>query len=130
MNIQEAVRNLTKQFQEYSYDGCLPEACHAINQASRDLIKAFIDTHGSCVTYKVNRYGGEKTKPIFKKVCDASEVKNFGASFVLESRDPELERMLLEREASPYTGATEDATRIKQIHLRVHEIDGEILLWT
>ena len=63
-------------------------------------------------------------------VENAQEVCNFDATYVLAEPDSELERMLLEREAAPYTGMKDDGTRIDAIADYAQAIGAVDLIWT
>ena len=79
----------------------------------------------------VNRCGGEKGKrEIWIWEWDGSPVCNFGCSFVLSAFDAELDRLLRERDAAPYTGASDDYRRINEIFARIEAVGGINLFWT
>ena len=128
--VAEAVEELTKQFDKHFVDATLPEACGPINDASRNIVRAVIKVYGHAYVCRINRSEEEQKQPVFRLIENADEVKNFDASYVLAEPDPELERLLLEREASPYTGMRDDKTRIDQIADHALEIGSVDLLWT
>jgi hypothetical protein len=128
--IRKAVDELNKQFAIH-YDGCgLPEACASINDASRSIVRAVIQVRGHAYVCKINRDDDERRKPVFRLIENAEEVKNFDASYVLAEPDTEMEKMLLERESSPYTGVRDDAKRIDEIADHATSIGALDLIWT
>jgi hypothetical protein len=128
--VQAAVDELNKQFAVHYQDCQLPEACGPINDASRNIIRAVIKVCGHAYVAQINRDEEERKQPLFRMIENADEVKNFGATYVLAEPDPEMERLMLEREASPYTGMRDDAARIDAIAERAIEIGAIDLIWT
>lgn len=128
--IRQAVEELNKQFAIH-FDGCnLPEACEPVNDASRDIIRAVIQIHGHAYICRINRDKDERKKPTYRYVENHTEVKNFDASYVLAEPDADLERMLLAREARPYTGMASDAELIDEIANHAKSIGALDLIWT
>jgi hypothetical protein len=129
-NIAEAVANLDTQFAAHISDGALPEACGPINDASRGIVAAVIKVCGHAYIAQINRSTDEQKKPVFVYIEAAAEVKNFDGSWVFARPDPDLEKLLLEREAASYSGMRDDAKRIDAITDRAVEIGGLTLIWT
>lgn len=127
--VLEAVRELNHQFAIH-FDGCLPEACGPINDASRAIIAAVIKAHGHAYVCVINRDDEERKKPLFRYVENAMEVKNFQATYVLTEPDSELERLMLAREAARYGNMTEDEIRINAIADHAQKIGALDLIWT
>ena len=101
------------------------------NDHARDLIAAFAQEHGGeCWLGLVNlsRDNGSRGKPPIWK-WTGGLVYNFGARFVIPKHDAELERLILERDQAPYTGASADYSRIHTIFARIDAIGGEPLFW-
>ncbi len=110
-------------------DGCLPcEADDNVNDASRALIDTALREHGSAWLGIVNRSGDHCQPWIW--AWDGHPVENFGAAFVLPAHDAELERLLQERHAAPYTGVAEDARLVEGIMSRISAVGGFSLVWT
>lgn len=130
--VEEAARALDNTFAEALRAGggmSLQEANGDLNDASRALIAAFVQEYGSCWLGRVNLYTDEQRKrPIW--MHKGGTVYNFGASFVLAEFDKELQDMILERDAAPYTGTSDDAERVDAIYERVKELGGHSLAWS
>lgn len=111
--------------------GCLPESDLDINNASREIISAMRQVHGEAWIGNINlhkRHRGEPEQVMWK--WDGKLVCNFEVAFVLPKHDPELERLIEERFASPYNGTLADCVKIDAIHDRLKEIGGVHLSWT
>ena len=105
------------------------EADANINDAARSLIAAVLRDHGSAWLGNVNR-GRDDHRPWIWAWDGDQSVENIGADFVMPAHDAELERLLQERHAAPYTGVAEDARRVEGILSRVSAVGGFSLVWT
>lgn len=99
-----------------------------LNDHTRNLIAAYAQEHGECWLGKVNLYAEDRGKPCQWK-WDGGLVYNFGASYVIPHQDAELERLVLERDAAPYTGTKDDYARIACIFDRIAAVGGYSLTW-
>jgi hypothetical protein len=93
-----------------------------LNQASRALTRAM----RPCYLVKVNRY--DKDTPHIEEYRKGM-VFNFQASFAIPVNDPELLRLLEERDTAEYTGTSADSVRVDAIYKQMGELGGEILSW-
>ena len=131
--IIQAQKSLTdKVVQELrENDGCLPEACETINNASRRVVATMRAAKGQAWLGKVNLYGddrGRRDKILWE--WDGGIVYNFSACFVLPAFDEKLVDMIHQRDISPYTGTADDAVKIDAIFDRVQQLGGVLLHWT
>ena len=110
-------------------DGSPLEAHEGINAASRAIVQAMADEHGAAYLGRMTRQRDERDTPPIAP-WDGSPVLNFSADFVLPTDDAELARMILAREAAPYTGTRADIPHVRAIVDRITEIGGELLVWT
>lgn len=99
-----------------------------LNDLQRELIAAFEREHGQAWLGSVNLYKEDKGKPVIWR-WQGDLVRNFEARFVLPCFDLELQTLILDRAAGPYTGTVEDYQRVTAIHGRIHELGGECLIW-
>lgn len=104
-------------------DGCVT---YVANQASRALIRSW----RPCWIGKINLYGDMRGK----KECILEEYKsgkvyNFSCSFIIPQYDEELVRLILERDTSEYTTATDDGKKVDVIFARIEELGGTTLHW-
>jgi hypothetical protein len=113
-------------------DGCLVEADEGVNEASRAVIRAMHAEHGVAWLGKINLHGDERGKAEHAAWPWDGEAPlyNFGCAWVAPVRDEELVRLILERDAAPYTGTATDSIRIERIFARLEAIGGHYLLWT
>lgn len=125
----EAVKNLDRQFAIH-FDGCLPEACVPINDASRAIIHAVIQAKGHAYICSINRDDKERENPLMRLVETATEVHNFEGTYVLTEPDQELERLMLTREARAYVSMKRDGVHIDEIADRAKAIGAIDLIWT
>ena len=123
-------------------DGFHPEeADPELNEANRRVIEAMSAAHGGeCWLGRVNLHQGlpddddgqheppHWTTPLWK--WSGKPVYNFGASFVVPRYDDELERLIQERDAAPYTTAAADYQRVTAIDERLIAVGGVCLHWS
>jgi len=116
------------------HDGWPGEADSTINNASRSLIAAMLETHGRAFLGNINLDGKARQKNggtiegVVWEHFDGVLVYNFGADFVLPADDAELRRLIWERDAD-YRPA-EESNRIATIIDRAHAAGGKLLFWT
>lgn len=138
MNVQEAHGKLSREFMRGVREcgGWPGESDDEINDASRAVVEAMRAEHGQAWLGKINLYdadrvknGGGRPEQVLWK-WDGSLVHNFEACFVAPCFDAELVRLIVERDAAPYTGTREDCARIEAITDRINAIGGVNLFWT
>ena len=116
------------------------EADPVLNAASRKVIEAMAAANGGeCWLGRVNLHKGQREDddgrheplhwqtPLWK--WTGKPVCNFGASFVVARFDAELERLIRERDAAPYTTTAADYERVTVIHERLDAVGGVRLHW-
>jgi hypothetical protein len=122
--------------------GCHPdEADPELNEANQGVIEAMAAAHGGeCWLGHVNlehdlpddddghHEPPHDATPLWK--WSGKPVYNFGASFVVPRYDAELERLIQERDAAPYTTTAADYQRVTAIHERVDAVGGVCLHWS
>lgn len=101
-------------------DGCCEPV---VNQLSRATIRV----NRPCYIWRVNRY--DRSKHPIATEYRKGMVFNFEGSFVTKEKDPELLRLLEEREAAIYTGVMDDSARIDAIFARMTAVGGVTLHW-
>ena len=107
----------------------LPEADNHQNDRQRGIISAMKAERGDAWLGLINRHGEERERlPLWQ--WDGGLVCNFAADFVVPRYDAKLEQLIVQREAAPYTGSTDDAARLEPIIERVHTLGGVHLIWT
>jgi hypothetical protein len=117
------------------------EADSERNDANRGVIEAMAAAHGGeCWLGRVNLDHGlpkdddSEHEHFYADVplwrWSGKPVYNFGASFVVPRHDAELERLIRERDAAPYTTTAADYQRVTAIHERVTEVGGALLHWS
>lgn len=106
-------------------EGCVPESCAAVNDASRTVIAEVRAEHGVAWLGDVNQR--DHALPIW--LWDGAPVCNFGADFVLPRHDAELERMIVEHRTASWN-ARHAAARINVIFERVKALGGTVLVWS
>lgn len=112
---------------------CPKENDWHLNNASCNLVEAMISEHGANVRFgRINLYTQEdKEKPIWSpKEKNQAERWVFGACFVLPKYDAEIERLILERDRSEYTGTKDDFQRVNKIVNRIKDVNGVLLHWS
>lgn len=130
MKIEEAVRehnNAVTRSVRVSESFGPVEADAQVNRTACDVIKAVFENHGIAVLVSLNYAptGEEKVR-----VWDGcSVIYNFDADAVLPVDDPEVRRLIAERDAAKYTGTRADGERIDAIHQRIKEVGGHLLVW-
>jgi hypothetical protein len=116
------------------------EADPVLNEASRRVIEAMAAAnHGECWLGRVNLHKGlpedndgrheplHWQTPLWK--WTGKPVCNFGAGFVMPRYDAELERLIRERDETPYTTTAADYERVTGIHERLDVVGGVNLHW-
>jgi hypothetical protein len=117
------------------------EADPVLNDASRAVVEAMAAANGGeCRLGRVNLYKGQPDDddglheplhwetPLWK--WTGKPVCNFGASFVVPRYDAELERLIRDRDAAPYTTTATDYERVTVIQERLDTIGGLNLHWS
>lgn len=131
MSVIDAVKWLDKKLEPWydPTDGMLylPEADVGINNASAEIIMAMQAEHGEVWLANVNPL---KDGEVIRKAERDEIFYNFCASYCLPCYDAELEKMMKDRLAAPYTGTADDAARLKPIWKRIAELGGQTLVWT
>ena len=100
-----------------------------LNDRSRLLVQAYKNEHGSAWLGRINLYREQEGRPIIWDCADPTGVHVYGASFVLPAYDAELERMIVERDLTPYTGTGADSKLVGVIFERIEQLGGHLLLW-
>ena len=78
---------------------------------------------------KINLYNDDDRAQIMW-AWDGGIVYTFGPSFVVPKYDAELEQMIRDRDASPYTGTRDDAVLVDAIFDRLYALGGKSLIWS
>lgn len=113
---------------EHEIEGTYPYR-NPLNDRSRLLIQSYRNEHGAAWLGRVNLCPELKDRPVIWE-CAASEVAEaYGASFVLPAHDAELERMIVERDRTPYTGTAADSLLVDAIFARIEQLGGHGLFW-
>ena len=98
------------------------EADAALNNASREVIRAMREEHGAAflvhMEFGLYEWNGE------------TPLQNFIASAVLPTRAQKVDDLVAERKNAPYTGSKDDRVRVEAIFAAVKEAGGEILVWS
>lgn len=130
--IVEAQKRMAHAFIEAlrRHDGLTPAECdEQLNSASQDTVARYRQQYGTVWLGQINPYSDErKANPLWEYKGEG--VHNFGASFVVPAYEAELERLLLERLAAPYTGMADDKVRIDAIFDRIEALGGTHLHWS
>lgn len=131
MNMKEARAALARELARSAAegDGWAREADDGVNGASRALVAAVHAEHGAAWLGRINR-SREERSPVVLTAWDGAPVCNFGADFVVPCDDEEVTRLVLAREAAPYTSVSDDVPRVTAIFDRVKAIGGSLLVWT
>lgn len=116
MNLKEAVENLNKQFCVITL-----ESNSELNDASREVIRAFRVFHGKAFLVKINNY-------TITEWDGKSLVCNFDADAVVSSRDPELVDLLSAYESNE--NFSKNREYIQAIFDRIEVLNGEVLYWS
>jgi len=129
MTVQNAERQLTNAlFDSFRRgDGWPTENDGDLNAASRAIVDSMYAENGQAYLGKINLYGEDQ--PIWEYDGETM-VYNFGASFVLLCFDAELERLILARASTPYTGTRADAVLVDEILDRIKAVGGVSLFWS
>jgi len=130
--VETAEKRLTDAVREglRAGDGSLPESYTPVNSASRAMVCAMQQDHGQAWLGKINLYSDDDRQHILWQYEPGKTVYNFGAAFVLPCYDAELERLIRERDAAPYTGTRDDRKRVDAIVQRIGALGGVHLLWS
>jgi len=123
MYLQSIIQKENEYFKTY---GGPTEADFSINDIQREKIQAFYQQHPNTHVGKINRT--ERVGSPIEKYT-SQKVFNFQYDFIIPQHDPELERLLLEREQATYTGTKEDTVRLDKIYVRVKQLGGNYLYW-
>jgi len=99
------------------------------NDKQRHLISDMYDKNGQCWLGNINIYDHNRDKPVIWK-WEEEFVYNFGCAFVIPAYDEELERLILERDKTPYTGTADDYVLVSAIINRVTSLGGTCLIWS
>jgi hypothetical protein len=99
------------------------------NNSQRHIISDIEEKNGGCWLGNINIYDSNRDKPVMWQ-WDEGFVYNFECSFVVPKYDEELERLILERDKTPYTCTSDDLVLVKAITDRVFEIGGRCLMWS
>lgn len=96
------------------------------NATQRARLVAYLAEQGRAWLGKVNIY-----PPAIAELVPYTGqlVRNFEADFVVPCPDPTLLRLIIERDAAPYTDTTADAQRIDAIFERIAVLGGLVLTW-
>jgi hypothetical protein len=133
-SLQDARQRLTEVVVQdiRAGDGWFTESNEDVNDASRRLVAAMRETHGSCWLGIINRYShhGDTERTPWIWEWDSSLLYNFGCSFVIPKPDGELVRLLRERYDAEYTGTAADSVRMDAIFDRIYALGGCYLTWT
>ncbi len=129
--IIDAKRAHTNAFYESWKEGggCPLEGDEMLNYTAHEVIRAYKDEFGAAWLGKINLYAEDKGKPPVWE-WDGGQVYNFGACFVLPAYDAEIERLIKERDAAPYTGTKDDYARVDAITALVEQRGGDNLIWS
>jgi len=96
------------------------------NRISRAKVRAMLRENGSVFIWDCNPF--EKTAVVWE--YKRGMVYNFDGSFITPQYDIDLEWMMRDRLESPYTGATDDFTRINAIFDKADEMGMTHLTWS
>jgi hypothetical protein len=113
---------------EHEIEGTYPYR-NSLNDRSRLLIQSYRNDHGTAWLGRVNLYKEQEGQPIIWECADAEVAEVYGASFVLPAYDAELERMIVERDRTPYTGTADDSKLVGAIFERIEQLGGHVLFW-
>jgi len=99
------------------------------NDDQRQIIRDMYEQNGGCWLGNINMYDSNRDKPVMWQ-WNEDFVYNFGCSFVIPKYDEELERLILERDKTPYTGTSDDYKLVTAITDRIAKIGGRCLMWS
>jgi hypothetical protein len=85
--------------------------------------------YGQAWLGKINLHNEDRRR-IMWQYDPVEPIYNFGASFVVPAYDPELERLIRERDQAPYEGTAKDRVRVGAIMERLTAIGGHHLTWS
>ena len=130
MTLAKARADMTRRVVEHWQEN-QPEASDKLNNASRRLVEAMAEEHGTVFLGNVNLYDADHGKPVtFRKYPDGEMVYNFQHGFVVPTDDAELRRLIEERDQAEYTGTNDDYERVTAISDRLEAIGGQNLHWS
>ena len=98
-----------------------------INDISRAIIRRY-KTQGEAWLGNINLYEETRGKPVIWQYTKGI-IYNFGASFVVPCYDAQLEKLIIDRDKTPYTGTTQDRALLEKIYDRIEELKGTHLSW-
>lgn len=101
-------------------------AMNAHNDAQRTRLAAYRAEHGRVWIGKVNIYPPARAE---LSEYTGQMVHNFEADYAVPKPDPDLLRLIIERDEAPYTSTTDDGPRIDAIFARIAELGGLLLTW-
>lgn len=113
---------------EHEIEGTYPYR-NSLNDRSRLLIQSYRNEHGTAWLGRINLYKEQEGQPVIWECADAEVAEVYGASFVLPAYDEELERMIVERDRTPYTGTADDSILVGAIFERIEQLGGYALFW-
>ena len=113
---------------EHEIEGTYPHR-NPLNDRSRLLIQAYRNEHGTAWLGRINLYKEQEGQPVIWECAEAGVAEVYGASFVLPAYDAELERMIVERDRTPYTGTADDSKLVGAIFERIEQLGGHALFW-
>jgi hypothetical protein len=87
-----------------------------------------LDEHGAAWLGRVNLYKENPDQRIMWE-WDETPHCSVAAVFVLPRYDEELERMIRERDETPYTGTAGDSKLVNAIFDRIEALGGQALIW-
>ena len=131
--MSDKLKELDKETGEYLKlhwsEGGTSEFDMSINDISRAKIEEASKIWPEVYLGKVNLYGDERQKTYEMVKYTGQKVYNFEYSFIVPVKDPELEKMIDNRDKSVYTGTSADYIMIKEIHAKMESIGGINLIW-
>jgi hypothetical protein len=131
MSVIESTKNLSHVFKN-NYEPDIfgvHEACDELNNASQNVVAAYIAEHGPEVwLVKLNTYD---QVPHVRPYRDAAMVHNFSADYVVPVYDPALHELCMRWGRSAMRDGKESLNAILDgIDKRVQELGGTHLLWS
>lgn len=110
-------------------DGLTPvEADGNLNDAQRDLIRAYIKEYGEAWVGKINLHGPEDyDRPMWAVDAKSPSVYNFEADFVVPTDDPKLRGLILGYNQGGLAGI---GRRLDSLTDRIIELGGRTLIWS
>ena len=132
----QTVESILKKQRDYlAYTGgvlALREADDTYNDYNRDIIAAFKETYSTAFLGNINFYGEKRPKIVDGSVSVYDEytgqlVYNFGADFVISTKDELLESMI--RTWNGGHTHSDKRNLINQITDRITELGGICFIW-